>query len=122
MASSVLGVDDRIKKEGDEIRKVIGMKMGEQDVRDLVSIHTGFDQVHQSARTEIQYKMLIRAHKIASGRPRRVYIGSGTENGESHGQHTGSYGLRRIVTTGNLGQAGGFLEAPFVDDPSFTFV
>ncbi len=90
MASSVFGVDDRIEKEGDEIRKVIGMKMGEQDVRDPMPVHPGFDQVHQGAGAEIEEDVLVRAHQIASSGTRGMHIGPGAKNGESHRQHTGS--------------------------------
>ena len=80
MPSSVFGIDDRIEKEGDEIRKVIGMKMGKQNMRDLVPIHTGFDQVHQRARAKIQDDRLIRPYQIPSRGTRGMHVGSRTEN------------------------------------------
>ena len=89
MPSSVFGIDDRVEKEGDEIRKVIGVKMREQQMRNLVPVHSGLDQVHQSARAKIEQNVLICAHQIPGRGTRGVDIGPGTKNGESHRQHTG---------------------------------
>jgi hypothetical protein len=90
MASSVFGIDDRIEKEGDEISKVVRVKMGKQDVRDPVPIHTGPDEVHQGAGATIEEDVLVRAHQIAGRGTRGMHIGPRAKNGESHRQHTGS--------------------------------
>ena len=80
MTSAIFGIDDRIEKERDEIGEMVGMKMGEQQVRDLVPIHTSFDQVHQGTRAEIQEEVLIRAHEIPGRRTGGVDVGPGTED------------------------------------------
>ena len=54
MTTSIFGIDHCIEKKGDEVGKVIGVKMREQNVRDLVPVHSGFDQIHQRAWAEIQ--------------------------------------------------------------------
>ncbi len=53
MPASIFGIDDRVEKESDEVGEVVGVKMGEQDVGDLVPVHPGFDQIHQRAWAEI---------------------------------------------------------------------
>ena len=50
----ILRKDHRIEEKCDEIRKMISMKMGEQDVGNPVSIHAGFHEVHQCARAKIK--------------------------------------------------------------------
>ena len=86
MASSVFGIDDCVEKEGDEVRKMVRVKMGKQDVPDLVPIHPGFDQVHQGAGAKIEENVLVRTHQIARRGPRRVHIGPGAEDRQTHGQ------------------------------------
>ena len=41
-SSFVLGIDHRVEKIGDEVGKVVGVVMGEENVRDPMPIHTGF--------------------------------------------------------------------------------
>jgi hypothetical protein len=84
MASSIFGVDHRVEKERDEIGKVVRVKMGEQDVRDPVPVHAGFDQVHQCAWTEIQEHVLISSHQVSSRCSHRMHIGTGAKNSKAH--------------------------------------
>lgn len=58
--------------------------MGDQNMSDLISIHAGFDEVHQGARAKIQQNIVIRAHQIAGGGTARVHIGTGPKNGQLH--------------------------------------
>lgn len=57
------------------------MKMGEQNVRDLMSIYPGLDQVHQGTWAEIEQEVLIGVHQISCRSTGGMDVGSGTENG-----------------------------------------
>lgn len=80
----ILGENHCVKEKGDEIGKMVRVKMGYQNVGDLISIHAGFDEVHQGARAKIQQNIVIRAHQIAGGGTARVHIGTGPKNGQLH--------------------------------------
>ncbi len=58
----ILGENHCVKEKGDEIGKMVRVKMREQDVRDPMPVHPCFDQVHQRTWAEIQQNILIRAH------------------------------------------------------------
>jgi hypothetical protein len=74
VATFELGVDDLVEEVRNEIRKVIGMVMRKQNVGDPVPVHTGFDQVHQRSRAEIQQERLIGLNQISGCRPRAMDI------------------------------------------------
>lgn len=76
MAPAILGVDHSIEEEGNEVGKVVGVKMGEQNVRDLVPIDPGLNQVHQGTRAEIKQELLIGAHQIPSRSTGWMDVGS----------------------------------------------
>ena len=77
MTTSILGIDDRVEEEGNKVGKVVSVKMGKEDVRDLVPVHTSFDQVHQGAWAEIEQNLLVRTHQLAGRSTRRMHVGSG---------------------------------------------
>ena len=81
MAPAKLGVDHSIEEEGNKVREVVRMKMREQQMRDLVPIHSGLDQVHQGTGAEIEEEVLIGAHQIPGRSTGGMDVRSGTENG-----------------------------------------
>lgn len=85
MASSVLGIDHRVEKKGDEVGKVVGVKVGKQDVRNPMPIHARFDEIHQGTWAEIQQNVLIGSHQIPSRCSRGMHIGAGAKNSQAHG-------------------------------------
>ncbi|MBH0207802.1 MAG: hypothetical protein HP495_04615 [Nitrospira sp.] len=80
MTTSIFGIDDCVKKEGNEVGKMIGVEMREQEMRDLVPVDASLDQIHQGARAEIQNKVLISAHEITSCGTRGMNVGPGTKD------------------------------------------
>lgn len=89
MPTFVFGVDYRVEEKRDEIRKVVRVKMGEENVRDLVPVHSGLNEIHQGARAEIQQNSVIRLHQIAGRSAGGMDISAGAENGELHRSHVG---------------------------------
>lgn len=63
---------------------MVRVKVRKEDVRDLMAVHTGLDQIHQRARTEIQQERLIRLHQIAGGSAGGMNISAGAEDRQFH--------------------------------------
>ena len=80
----ILGENHGVKEKGDEIGKVVRVKMGEQDVRDAMPVHAGLNKVHQGARAEIQQNMLISSHEVSSRCSGGMHIGTGAKNSKAH--------------------------------------
>ena len=78
------GKDDLVKQIRHEVRPVIGVIMGKQDVRDTVAIHSRLDEIHQRTGTEIQQDELVGLDEIARCGPRRMNIGPGSKNRKMH--------------------------------------
>lgn len=83
--ADMAGVERGIEKESDEIREVVGVKMGEEDITDLMPINTGLHEIVQRAWAEIEQEHLVGLDQIACRRPFGMHIGTGTQNGQLHG-------------------------------------
>ena len=53
-------------------------------MRDPVSVYSGFDEIHQRTRAEIQQNVLISSHQISSRCSGGMHIGAGAENSKAH--------------------------------------
>lgn len=60
-------------------------------MRDPVSVYSGFDEVHQRTRAEIQQNALISSHQISSRCSGGMHIGAGAENSKAHGLNRYGY-------------------------------
>ena len=80
----MLGIDQGVEEEGNKIGKMVGVKMGKQNMCDTMAVHATFDQIHQCTRAKVQQHGLVRLDEIACSRPGRVYIGAGPENRQTH--------------------------------------
>jgi hypothetical protein len=76
-----------VEEKRDEIGKMVRVKMGDQNVRDPMSVHAGLNEIHQCSRAEIQQKRLIGLHQIAGCSAGGMDIGSGAENRQTHSSH-----------------------------------
>lgn len=85
----ILGIDQGVEEERDEIGKVVRVKMGEENMRDPVPVHSGLDEIHQGPRAEIQQHGVIRLHQIPGRRAAGMDIGTGAENRQTHRSHIG---------------------------------
>ena len=57
---------------------MVCMIMGKQKVLNLVSIHSGFQQIAQRPGTKIHKEQIVGFDKIAGGRPVWMEIGAGS--------------------------------------------
>ena len=76
-SSLVFAVDDGIEEKGNEIRKMICMKVGKEDVSDSMSIDPGLHEIDQCAGSEIQQENLIGLHKISGRSTGGMHVGAG---------------------------------------------
>ena len=77
-------MEDRIEKECDEIRKMVGMIVAKKEVLKAVSVHADLEEVHQCARTEVKQTELICFDQVARGRAARMQICAGAKNDQAH--------------------------------------
>ncbi len=79
-SSLVFRKDHRIEKIGDEVGKVVGVIVGEENVGDPMPIHTGLQEIRQRARTKIQQDRMVGADEIARCCSRGMYVCAGAKN------------------------------------------
>ena len=78
------GEDDLVEQVCNEVRKVIGVVVRKQDMRNTMPVDAGFDEIHQRARAEIQQHDLVGVNEIAGGGPCRMDIRAGSKDGKAH--------------------------------------
>ena len=84
LSSLVFRKNYRIEKVGDEIGKVIGMVMGEENVGNPMPVHAGLYEIHQCSWSKVQQYRVVGANKIARGCSCGVDVCAGSENGQPH--------------------------------------
>ena len=83
-SSLVFREDHRIEEVGDEIGKVIGVVVGEKNVRNSMPVYPGLEEIRQCPWTKVQQYCVVGADKIARSSSCRVDVCAGAENGQPH--------------------------------------
>jgi hypothetical protein len=73
--------DHRIEEIGDEVGKMIGVVVGEENVGDPMPVHAGLQEIRQRAWAKVQQYRMVGADEIARSCSRGMYVRPGAEDG-----------------------------------------